>query len=163
MDVTPNAIRDGLHEHLRSLFEAPDLATARTLLRQITNTFTERTPKAVAVVAVLEAGFDDATTVLALPDLYRRRLRTTNSVERLNEETCRRRSPPVLMRSATSTTFANWPLSKSSISSPTPKISKRCRWRCGPRPSRRGRRGSLVSPLPSALPSLPERPFSSRL
>jgi putative transposase len=87
LEVTPKAVRDELHEHLRSLFEAPDLATARTLLRQITDTFAERAPKAVAV---LEAGFDDATAVLALPDPYRRRLRTTNSVERLNEEIRRR-------------------------------------------------------------------------
>ena len=87
MDVTPKAAREELHEHLRSLFEAPDLATARTLLRQITDTFTARASKAVAV---LEAGFDDATAVLALPDPYRRRLRTTNSVERLNEEIRRR-------------------------------------------------------------------------
>ena len=87
MDATPKAVRDDLHAQLRALFEAPDLATARTLLRQITDTFTERAPKAVAV---LEAGFDDATAVLALPDPYRRRLRTTNSVERLNEEIRRR-------------------------------------------------------------------------
>ena len=87
MEVTPKAVRDDLHAQLRALFEAPDLATARTLLRQITDSFTERAPKAVAV---LEAGFDDATAVLALPDPYRRRLRTTNSVERLNEEIRRR-------------------------------------------------------------------------
>jgi putative transposase len=39
---------------------------------------------------VLEEGFDDATAVLALPERYRRRLRTTNSVERFNEEIRRR-------------------------------------------------------------------------
>jgi transposase-like protein len=41
-------------------------------------------------VAVLERGFEDATAVLALPEPYRRRLRTTNAVERLNEEVRRR-------------------------------------------------------------------------
>lgn len=87
MEATPKALRDDLHAQLRSLFEAPDLATARTLLRQITDTFTARAPNAIAA---LEAGFDDATAVLALPDPYRRRLRTTNSVERLNEEIRRR-------------------------------------------------------------------------
>ncbi len=87
MEATPKAVRDDLHAQLRVLFEAPDLATARAPLSQITDTFTERAPKAVAV---LEAGFDDATAVLALPDPYRRRLRTTNSVERLNEEIRRR-------------------------------------------------------------------------
>lgn len=34
----------------------------------------------------LEAGFDDATAVLMLPEKYRKRLRTTNALERLNEE-----------------------------------------------------------------------------
>ena len=41
-------------------------------------------------MATLEHGFDDATAILALPDLYRKRLRTTNAVERLNEEIRRR-------------------------------------------------------------------------
>ena len=39
---------------------------------------------------VLEEGFDDVTAVLALPERYRRRCRTTNSVGRLNEEIRRR-------------------------------------------------------------------------
>lgn len=87
LEVTPKTVREELHEHLRSLFEAPDLATARTLLRQVMARFSARAPKAMAT---LEAGFDDATAVLALPEPYRRRLRTTNSVERLNEEIRRR-------------------------------------------------------------------------
>ena len=41
-------------------------------------------------MAALEAGFDDATAVLALPEPYRRRLRTSNGMERLNEEVRRR-------------------------------------------------------------------------
>ena len=41
-------------------------------------------------MAILEAGFEDATAVLALPEPYRRRLRTSNGMERLNEEVCRR-------------------------------------------------------------------------
>ena len=39
---------------------------------------------------ILETGFDDVTAVLSLPEKYRKRLRTTNSVERLNEEIRRR-------------------------------------------------------------------------
>jgi putative transposase len=35
-------------------------------------------------------GFDDATAILALPVPYRKRLRTNNGVERLNEEVRRR-------------------------------------------------------------------------
>jgi putative transposase len=87
LEAAPKALRDELHAHLRPLFEAPDTATARTLLRQLVATYAERAPKAIAA---LEAGFEDATAVLALPEPYRQRLRTTNSVERLNEEIRRR-------------------------------------------------------------------------
>lgn len=41
-------------------------------------------------MAILEEGFDDATAVLVLPERYRKRLRTTNMVERLIEEIRRR-------------------------------------------------------------------------
>ena len=33
-----------------------------------------------------DEAFDDITTVFALPEPYRKRLRTTNGIERLNEE-----------------------------------------------------------------------------
>ena len=39
---------------------------------------------------VLENGFADATAVLELPKRYRTKLRTTNSLERVNEEIRRR-------------------------------------------------------------------------
>ncbi len=38
----------------------------------------------------LESGFDDATAVMALPEPYRKRLRSTNILERLNQEVRRR-------------------------------------------------------------------------
>jgi putative transposase len=86
-NATPRALRQELHEHLRGLFMAPDLATARTLLQSMLDQYSTRAPQAMAV---LEAGFDDATAVLALPEPYRRRLRTSNGIERLNEEIRRR-------------------------------------------------------------------------
>ena len=49
--------------------------------------FAKSAPKAVAC---LEAGFEDAMAVMALPEKYRKRLRTTNMQERLNEEIRRR-------------------------------------------------------------------------
>src|SRR5690348_16838503 len=52
---------------------------ARSLLQQFVATYAGRAPKAVVR---LEAGFDDAMAVLALPEPYRCRLRTTNSLER---------------------------------------------------------------------------------
>jgi putative transposase len=86
-NATPRALRQELHEHLRGLFMAPDLATARTLLQSMLDQYSTRAPQAMAV---LEAGFDDATAVLALPEPYRRRRRTSNGIERLNEEIRRR-------------------------------------------------------------------------
>jgi transposase-like protein len=41
-------------------------------------------------MACLENGFDDATVIMALPEIYRQRLRSTNILERLNQEVHRR-------------------------------------------------------------------------
>ena len=38
----------------------------------------------------LEIGFDDVMAVMSLPKKYRKRLRTSNSIERLNQEIRRR-------------------------------------------------------------------------
>ncbi|WP_213431625.1 transposase, partial [Paenibacillus dendritiformis] len=46
--------------------------------------------KAERAMRILEQGFDDATAVMSIPEKYRKRLRTTNSQERLNEEERRR-------------------------------------------------------------------------
>lgn len=87
MDATPKALQDEVHARVRAIFEAPDLETARLLLARFVVDYQQTAP---AAVATLERGFDDATAVLALPAAYRKRLRTTNGVERLNEEIRRR-------------------------------------------------------------------------
>ncbi|MGH3180843.1 MAG: IS256 family transposase [Streptosporangiaceae bacterium] len=86
-DATPKAEQDAVHRRLRAIFEAPDMETARTLLAKFVTDYAASAPGAVAT---LERGFDDATAVLALPEAYRKRLRTTNLVERTNEEIRRR-------------------------------------------------------------------------
>ena len=86
-DATPKALQEELHARLRPIFDAPDEATARTLLASFVHDYQTSAP---AAGATLERGFDDATAVLALPAPYRKRLRTTNGVERLNEEIRRR-------------------------------------------------------------------------
>ncbi|GCD83643.1 hypothetical protein PTHTG4_27060 [Parageobacillus thermoglucosidasius] len=65
----------------------PNKQTARLLLEQVLAKWEEKAPKAMQI---LEEGFEDATAVLDYPDCYRRRLCTTNRVERLNEEIRRR-------------------------------------------------------------------------
>jgi putative transposase len=86
-DATPKTLHDAVHRRVRAIYEAPDVETARLLLDKFSADFAQRAPVAVAT---LERGFDDATAILALPEPYRRRLRTTNAVERLNEEIRRR-------------------------------------------------------------------------
>jgi putative transposase len=85
--AAPKAVQEELHARVRAIFEAPDLETARTLLAKVVADYEQQAPTAMAV---LERGFDDATAVLALPVAYRKRLRTTNGQERLNEEIRRR-------------------------------------------------------------------------
>ncbi len=85
--AAPKAVQEELHARVRAIFEAPDLETARTLLAKVVADYEQQAPTAIAT---LERGFDDATAVLALPRPYRKRLRTTNGQERLNEEVRRR-------------------------------------------------------------------------
>jgi putative transposase len=87
MDATPKSAKEELYPHLRAILDAPDIGTARLLLNQTLETFEKKAPKAMQI---LEMGFDDATAVLMLPKKYRRRLRTTNAVERLIKEIRRR-------------------------------------------------------------------------
>lgn len=87
IDATPKSLRDELYPHLRAILDAPNIDAARLLLNKTLEVYEKKAPKAMQV---LEMGFDDATAVLVLPEKYRRRLRTTNAVERLNEEIRRR-------------------------------------------------------------------------
>jgi transposase-like protein len=86
-DRVPAASKERIHEMLDSILEAPSPADAREALERVT---TELQEKAPAALEVLEEGFEDATAALALPEKYRRRLRTTNMVERFIEEIRRR-------------------------------------------------------------------------
>jgi transposase-like protein len=87
LDKTPKTLQKELHGKLRAIFEAPDSKTARMLLNQVLDEYRDKAPKAMEI---LEEGFEDAIAVLELPEPYRRRLRTTNMLERLNEEIRRR-------------------------------------------------------------------------
>jgi Transposase and inactivated derivatives len=87
MDQTPPPLRDRMHDRLDAILTASSPAPAREALDA---TMDELEGEAETALRVLEDGFDDATAVLALPPKYRRRLRTTNMVERLIEEIRRR-------------------------------------------------------------------------
>jgi len=87
LDRTPKRLQPKMKELLRVMYDAPDLASARAICHRIIIEFEDKAPKAMSV---LESGFDDVMAVMSLPLKYRRRLRTTNSIERLNEEIRRR-------------------------------------------------------------------------
>ena len=86
-DACPKAEVEAFLASAKQVLHAPDLASARTRLRETCQTFAKRCSKAVAL---LESAFDEVTSVLVLPMKYHRLLRTSNSQERLNEEIRRR-------------------------------------------------------------------------
>lgn len=79
--------RKEVAEKAKLVLQAPDMTEARRRLNEFAEQFEKRAPKAVAC---LEEAFEDAMAVMALPDKYRKRLRTTNMQERLNGEIKRR-------------------------------------------------------------------------
>ena len=86
-DACPKTEVEAFLSSAKQVLHAPDLASARTRLRETCQSFEKRCSKAVAL---LESAFDEVTNVLVLPVKYHRLLRTSNSQERLNEEIRRR-------------------------------------------------------------------------
>ncbi len=87
LDSTPKRLRGDLHSRLRLVFESPDEDTARKLADELIERYDSKAPKAIVK---LEEHLDDALAVMGLPEKYRKRLRTSNSIERLNQEIRRR-------------------------------------------------------------------------
>ena len=87
LEACPEKERVALKGWLHRIFEAADPEKARQELVETLSCFSGKAEKALER---LEAGFADATAVLSLPERYRKRLRTTNGMERLNEEIRRR-------------------------------------------------------------------------
>lgn len=58
LDAAPKALRDEMKKYMRSIFDAADMSTARTLLKQTLARFQDAATKAMGL---LEEGFDDAT------------------------------------------------------------------------------------------------------
>ena len=84
---TPRRPRAEVAAYAKRVFQANDIAEARQHLAAFVAHFEKSAPKAVAC---LEDGFEDALSVIVLPEQYRQRLRTTNMQERLNQEIRRR-------------------------------------------------------------------------
>jgi putative transposase len=84
---TPKHLRAQMAAGVRHILQAADLPTARSACAAVAAALAGKADRALAV---LEDGLEDALTVRVLPEKYRTRLRTTNGMERLNEEIRRR-------------------------------------------------------------------------
>ena len=87
LDAANKKSQPELKSWLKSMYNAQNITIAREIKDEIISVFEAKAPKAIEV---LESGFDDAMAVMDLPEKYRRRLRTSNSIERLNQEIRRR-------------------------------------------------------------------------
>lgn len=84
---SPMRERKAVADAAKRVFQAADMSEARRQLDRFVETFEKTAPKAVVC---FEDAFEDATAVMCLPEKYRKRLRSTNMQERLNEEIRRR-------------------------------------------------------------------------
>ena len=87
LDKVPKQLRSEVKSHLTDLYNAPELSDAKSRKQSMLEKYEQTASKAMAL---LDEAFDDVTAVYALPAPYRKRLRTTNGIERLNEELRRR-------------------------------------------------------------------------
>jgi putative transposase len=79
--------RAAVAEAIRSVFNCPTRAAADLRLKEITATYAATAPK---LVTWLEENLAQGLAVFALPAAHQRRLRTSNAIERVNQELKRR-------------------------------------------------------------------------
>jgi len=80
-------MRREVASNLRSIFDAPDRTEADRLLELAIRKYEKSAPK---LAEWLSANISEGLTVFAFPTMHRRRLRTSNVLERLNKEIKRR-------------------------------------------------------------------------
>jgi putative transposase len=81
------ALRGPLAADLRAVFDAPDRVEADRRLKMAVENYAKTAPK---LSQWLDDNLAEGLTVFALPPSHRRKLRTTNMLERLNKEIKRR-------------------------------------------------------------------------
>ena len=79
--------RQQVARDIRAIFNAPDLAEAERLLSKTVEAWRGKAPK---LAAWMEANIPEGLAVFALPVAHRRRMCTTNLLERLSRELKRR-------------------------------------------------------------------------
>jgi transposase-like protein len=76
---------------IRSVFDSPDRASADCRLKEIVTRYAPSAPK---LATWMEENLPQGLTVLSLPQAHQKRLRTTNGLERVNQELKRRTRDP---------------------------------------------------------------------
>ena len=90
---SPNlAIRKRIGAELRQVWNAPDLQAATENLRRLVETYRDKAPKLAAWV---ENNIPEGLAVFTLPEWHRRRLRTSNPMERAIQQEIKRRTQKV--------------------------------------------------------------------
>jgi putative transposase len=87
IDKTPSDYQDRMHGLLDQILQADSQQEAQGQLEELASELSDKAPDALEI---LEEGIFDATAVMALPEKYRKRLRTSNMIERLIQEVRRR-------------------------------------------------------------------------
>jgi putative transposase len=88
-DKFPKKISSDVKEDFKAIFKTASIKLARERKQLVMDKYGEDKKIAIAC-KILDEGFEDAMQVMVLPENIRRRLRTTNVLERLNEEVRRR-------------------------------------------------------------------------
>ena len=80
-------MRAEIAESIRSIFTCPDLAAAQARLKERVTFYSKTAPK---LAAWMEHNIPHGFAVYALPAAHQRRMRTSNAIERVNQELKRR-------------------------------------------------------------------------
>lgn len=87
IEKAPKKYQEGLRSELQTMFNSADLEEAGKKRDQILADYTDIAPKAMEC---LELGFEGAMTVMLVPPFFRKFIRTSNYIERINRELKRR-------------------------------------------------------------------------
>jgi len=98
--VPKMAMREQVGDDLRNVFNAPDRSEADRQLQLLVRKYAKSAPK---LAAWLETDLPEGLTVFALPVAHRRKMRTTNMLERINKELKRRTRVATLFPNEAST------------------------------------------------------------
>jgi transposase-like protein len=83
----PRRVRQEVHRQLRDLFDAPDQVQAQERANRMVSAYQDRFPE---LANWLDETIDEPLNVFSLPSEHRKRLRTTNGLERYHQEVRRR-------------------------------------------------------------------------